>query len=612
MAMNQAFFTGVSGVKTMQYGINVTSDNIANVNTVGFKQSRTEFESLFHKALVTGAQSPTSDAIGVGSSVGATTLDFNQGSFLSTDKTFDLAIGGNGFFGLQGAAGVGDYYYSRDGAFGKDSADYLVNNSGEYLLGTLANNIAETTLTPEQMQQYGTYIDGSGTDQPYEITPVNEIALGEVGAQDKIFLPSFLYYPPTATENIAIKAVLDSDIIIEPVDIPINSDDYVPTVDESNKRLDIAGTIATTQGVVQPKVGDLVSVQVTDSLGYTSSINAYLSDSTNPSAISGTPIAQENAIWSVNNYSLLAFDLTTPLTYEATVRSEQESRTTSTFTTDAINSDGTRSDIVVQLEKRVPQPATGSQWDATANVTKFYEDYVVEPYDPTKTYDPAVYDVDVDAGTVTKIYDPAQYVVDKNSNKVYEIISSQSGEVTFNANGALLTNTLTQITNGDSTITLNLGTPLDPTIPLSGYDGVITRSGRSETIGIDRDGVEEGFLTQYDMGNDGDIVAGFTNGKTSPVAKVAIYHFQNEQGLTQVGGQKFQVSSNSGAAIFYKDANGNSILGAELRSRVLETSNVDLSNALTNLIINQRALDANAKSITTGDELIQKALQMGA
>jgi flagellar hook protein FlgE len=591
MAMNQAFYTGISGVKTMQFGIEVTSDNIANVNTVGFKQSRAEFTSLFHKVLTTELASPTDDTIGVGSRPGATTLDMSQGSLMNTDRTFDLAIGGNGYFGTLGVGveNVSDHFYTRAGNFGVDSEGYLVNPFGEYLLGTLGNNIAPTSLTAEQLAEYGTYINSTGTADPYAITPISSIALGEVGAQDKIILPDLLYYPSQPTENVSVKAVIDSEIIVEPVDIPINNSDYTTTLDTTTQRLNIDGTIATTQGIIQPRVGDLVAVTISDTAGLTRTVNAYLKDSTNPNATDGAAIDQANAVWNIKDYSVSAFDTTAPLTYSAKIRSEQESRTTEDFYSDLITQTGDKNDLHVELKKQVPQPNQGSIWDATATVTKFYEDY-----DDTKTYD------------------PTQYIVDKNTNKVYEILSTSTGVLEFNANGALTSNTLTTVDNEGTAVTINLGTPFDPTVPNTGYDGISTRAGTSQIIDIERDGVDDGFLTQYNVGNDGDIVAGFTNGMSTPVAKIAIYHFQNEQGLLQVGGQKFQVSENSGDAIFYKDASGQNMLGATLYSMKLENSNVSLSNALTELIINQRALDANAKSITTGDELVQKALEMGA
>jgi len=98
----------------------------------------------------------------------------------------------------------------------------------------------------------------------------------------------------------------------------------------------------------------------------------------------------------------------------------------------------------------------------------------------------------------------------------------------------------------------------------------------------------------------------------SSVGKVALYHFQNDQGLNRSGASTFQASANSGEPIFYQDENGNNILGAEVKNYQLESSNVRLEVALTELIVYQRSYEANAKSITTAHEMIQKALEMDA
>ena len=80
----------------------------------------------------------------------------------------------------------------------------------------------------------------------------------------------------------------------------------------------------------------------------------------------------------------------------------------------------------------------------------------------------------------------------------------------------------------------------------------------------------------------------------------------------RLNGSKFQKSENSGEAFFYKDANGQNIIGADITNFKLEGSNIDLTYGLTELIILQRSYDANAKSITTADQMMQKALDMDA
>ncbi|MCD8213206.1 MAG: flagellar hook protein FlgE, partial [Campylobacter sp.] len=98
--------------------------------------------------------------------------------------------------------------------------------------------------------------------------------------------------------------------------------------------------------------------------------------------------------------------------------------------------------------------------------------------------------------------------------------------------------------------------------------------------------------------------------RTFPVAKVALYHFQNDQGLSKVGDNLYEKTANSGEAFFYKNKAGQTIYGSSITANKLEMSNVDLGQALTEIIVIQKAYEASARSITTSDEMIQTAIRM--
>jgi len=183
------------------------------------------------------------------------------------------------------------------------------------------------------------------------------------------------------------------------------------------------------------------------------------------------------------------------------------------------------------------------------------------------------------------------------------IYSTKTGSVEFDDSGALISNTLTSIDNNGAAVSIDLG---------NGYDGISSMdipvvSGSSIT-----DGTIGGDLVGYSINKNAEIIASFTNGKQSSVGKIAVYHFTNERGLSRINGTRFEESSNSGLAHFYKDANGQNINGSEVVNFQLESSNIELSYGLTELIILQRAYDANSKSITTADQMMQKALAMDA
>jgi len=415
--MTQAFYTGVSGLKTNQYAIDTVSDNLANISTTGFRSSTTEFSSLFEKTLSTTYDN-TANTVGVGSAVQGTTLSQAQGSLMLSDRTTDLAIMGEGWFGVQRNDNT---MYTRDGGFGFDSNSDLVTDDGLHVLGTMGGNINGGVLSAQ----------------------LDETIMGAVTAQGPLNFPNILTYPTEPSTKAEFKGNIGSD-------------------DETRS----------------------MSAGVVDSLG------------------------------SKNNLKL-------------------------TFT------------------KTVPQTLPGSQWDIVAT---------------TQTLDGET------------IYD------------------TKNAQISFNSSGALISTTLTSIDNNGSAIAIDLG---------SGFDGVVSLGGEITSSSVS-DGAIAGDLVGYNINNSGEVIAAFSNGMQSSVGKIALFHFQNDQGLQRVGNSNFTQSNNSGDAIFYTDINGAYTSGSEIASSRLESSNVNMAKGLTELIIYQRSFDASSKSITTADEMMQKALNMDA
>jgi flagellar hook protein FlgE len=156
--------------------------------------------------------------------------------------------------------------------------------------------------------------------------------------------------------------------------------------------------------------------------------------------------------------------------------------------------------------------------------------------------------------------------------------------------------------NNDGTnVSVNLG---------NNYSGVISIDGVATSGSSRSNGVSGGTLTKYGINPNGVVIADFSNGRQSAIGRIAVYHFQNDQGLNRDGGTYFTESADSGSPLFWTDANGNIITGATVRSGALEASNVRTDVGLTDMIITQRAYQANSKIITTVDEMIQKAIAM--
>lgn len=147
--MSQGLFSALSGLTTTQANIDVISDNIANMSTVGFKSSAVNFQNVFAKTLAEGSAPTTNlggmnpEQIGLGTAISNITRDFSDGSIQTTGRNTDMSIGGNGFFTLQD--GNNNLVLSRAGNFSTDLQGNLVNPEGYKVLGT--DNTLSTTAS---------------------------------------------------------------------------------------------------------------------------------------------------------------------------------------------------------------------------------------------------------------------------------------------------------------------------------------------------------------------------------------------------------------------------------------------------------------------------------
>lgn len=133
--MMQSLYTASTGMVAMQTQIDTTANNIANVNTIGFKKSRAEFADLMYKVMEyagtstsSASKSPTGIEYGLGVRPTAINKIFSEGSLKQTDNQLDMAVTGNGFFKLELPSGT--EVYSRNGAFKVDNNGTLVNSDG--------------------------------------------------------------------------------------------------------------------------------------------------------------------------------------------------------------------------------------------------------------------------------------------------------------------------------------------------------------------------------------------------------------------------------------------------------------------------------------------------
>ena len=201
--MIRALYSARTGMNGQQAQLDVISNNLANVNTGGFKKSRVEFEDLFYQSLrsvgaetVNGGMVPTGVQVGLGTRVTAVQKIFTQGNFTETGNDLDMAIEGDGFFQILRD---GQLYYTRDGSFKRDAQGFIVTANGDRLqpefaipAGTTSLNIDKNGLLVAQDQNQQTLGSVQLTIQNF----INPAGLKSVGGN--LYLESDASGPPTA------------------------------------------------------------------------------------------------------------------------------------------------------------------------------------------------------------------------------------------------------------------------------------------------------------------------------------------------------------------------------------------------------------------------------
>ena len=154
--MLRSMYSGISGLRNFQTKLDVIGNNIANVNTYGFKKGRTIFKDLISQT-VAGASGPGTTRggvnpkqVGLGSQIAAIDTIHSAGSTQFTGNTLDLALAGDGFFqvGQKTTVGIDNIQYTRAGNFYMDENGTLVNSDGLYVVGIPSINGADAVVTP--------------------------------------------------------------------------------------------------------------------------------------------------------------------------------------------------------------------------------------------------------------------------------------------------------------------------------------------------------------------------------------------------------------------------------------------------------------------------------
>jgi flagellar hook protein FlgE len=657
MGIFDALTTAVAGLQAQSFALQNISGNIANSQTTGYKETDTSFEDLVSAA---SQNQQTSGGV-IANSVATNTV---QGSIQSTSVSTDMAINGDGYFVVAQPTGTTDNQpdfsgvndYTRAGDFQMDSNGYLVNGAGYYLMGL---PVDPTTGNPEgnapQVLQFNKdFVPAQATTAiQYEANLPSSPTSGLLDASS--FEANPLAGAPIAAEISGTGATLEPDArAVGTGTVPsltdsttlaslgIASGDTITVNDGTNT------TTYTSTG--SATIGDLITAINGGSAAVSATLTGgnLVLTGTSPTAsitVGGTGAADVGFGAGQNS-----FQPTNLLTQSAVAQGQTLTVTVGNGTTQTITF-GTGSGQVAtlaQLQTQIQALAgvngslntangdiTLTAADPTADITvggtasaaKFgIQNSTAYPADGTVIgNDASTFTNQSIAGGSITAYDSEGNPVNVqfrwaetssasggNSWQLfYQTNSSATGTqaawqnvgttFTFNANGELsppLSNlTLQNLTvNGDSlgNVQLQLGT--------NGLTQFANSSGTAQVSQLQQNGYAAGQLQSVSVDSQNRVVGTFSNGQTIPLAQITLATFNGENAMQALNGGAYAATADSGPPIY--GASG-TIVGSSL-----EASNVDISTQFSNLIVAQQAYSANARVMSTADQMIQSLLQV--
>lgn len=545
-----SFSTSLSGVEAASQDLSVISNNLANLDTTAYKNQEANFQDFFYQMLgANGAGDPTQ--IGAGTVIGSVISAFTQGTINSTGVPTEMAIKGGGFFLEQDGAST---LYTRAGNFSQNANGYLVTSDGGFVLG---------------------YPAVSGVISPTQTLAPLQISSGQLS-------------PPNATKNIELSMNLDASATAASAAVATAATGVLTVTGNAsaNDTVTIGGTTYTFVSSLStnPTVADQVLIDSTSAANTLANLAAAING--------GSGEGTNYSTGTTANASVTATAGTTSLSLTASQQGSAGNNvaTTSTYGsfgaatltggTDATSTSSTNNDTF--SEPVVVYDSLGFSHTLTFNFTKTAAN--------TWTYQISIPAADVGSSGTPVVLN--------------------SGTLQFNGNGQL-TSPAADVTGisvanlADGASSINFTWQLfDPT---TGASVITQTAGASNVSNTQRDGNSGGTLQSFTISSDGTIQGIFSNGQTLTLGQVALATFQNIQGLQLNGANTYLSTPSAGIPSIGTPGTGGrgTIVGESL-----ESSNVDMTTELANLIEAERNYQSNARAISTADQMINYVLTM--
>jgi flagellar hook protein FlgE len=545
--MSRSLYAGASGLLAHQRKLDIVANNLANLNTTGFKSSRILFSDLLYQKVVNEAN-PIGDTfggrnpaqLGNGTKVSQISRRLEQGTLQSTGEQYDMAIVGKGFFTVSDGS---RNFFTRDGAFTVNRDGFLTTSSG--LLVQRTGSLGDPS--PEVV---GYQTPGSGAIR----VPLGKATQGGLTKTGSLTgnLPSTATGPriQVGTSNAPFEAggsAATAATLLNALDT--NTTDYVAgdqirisgnNADGSPFTVDLAVDGTTT-------LGDLVTAINAAITGATATLDAagnlVLTDDV--AGESSTFLNLVDVAGNTGGTDFLNHDLVTSVTGKFGDKF--------TTTVQIFDEQGQSRDMTVVFQKM-----TSKTWDATFSL----------------------------AGSSDTLTDNMVSGIEFNDDGTFRRVTGTG--------------------DGDSDITIDFELlSANQTIKFDFRD--MSHNPGNFSSFIEQDGFPRGVLFSFAVSPDGILEAVATNGVRVPLAQLAVASFRNENALSAVGNNLFEDTIASGAA---QIGPGMTNDRGQIINGNLEQSNVDIAFEFTQLIVAQRGFSANARTITVTDDVLQELINI--
>ena len=589
MSLFGALFTGVSGLSAQSQSMAMISNNIANVNTTGFKRSEASFFSLVTTEGRSSRYSPGTVSVNRVQRVD------QQGPIQQTSSATDVAVSGNGFFVVKQDTNNPDveFHYTRSGSFSEDAQGFLKNTAGFFL--------------------YGWPLDSQGN------LPAGQGDLSSLVPVDVAFLGGLTR--PTTNAELSIN-------------LNASEDDYVNVSNIGGAQV----------GAVSLPVQDSLApnftrgLRVFDSLGSAQDLSIEYRKITGPmaQAVSGAGIVMDRNTSLTTLAGVAAGDTFTidvgaygsqEYIIGAAAGAGQVRIDTLGDLQDELNDNygsGNAVDATItssgQLLIQARNIADSITLDETNGTPLWGVDSLLFPGADATTYDPFTLDSSLPA-SATNPYGTGQGDFPDFANNItpntqgwWELKVKYpdgspvtSGLLNFNTDGSInaAPDSSNEIDIELNNLDWNNGSSLqDINIDISRFSQF---SGEFDVVYSDQNGAELGLRTGVEIDRDGYVIARFSNGASTKLYKLPIATFSNVNGLAETSGTAYTETELSGQENLREAGRGGS---GFLESSTIEGSNVDIADEFAKMIVTQRAFSANTRVINTADQMTEDLIRL--